>query len=87
MIDVSYQRFGKLVALERAEYGGKGRPQKWCFWCADCGTKAVHALRDVQAGGVKCECEHPTWPFPKSLDRNGVPTSPYWRALAETNAP
>lgn len=53
-LDISGERYGRLVAVERAE--SPSRRTKWLFEC-DCGAKVVRGLEQVRAGMTRsCGC-------------------------------
>lgn len=55
-IDLTNQRFGKLLVIERAE--NKGRRVAWLCQC-DCGKKKIVTTRDLRAGDTNsCGCLH-----------------------------
>lgn len=51
-LDVTGQRYGRLIAIRREP--GKGNP--W-LWRCDCGTEIIRAVIIVRSGGIKsCGC-------------------------------
>jgi hypothetical protein len=54
-IDISGQKFGKLIALEKAEPGKGGKSRWWCL-CI-CGARKVVAARLLLDGASRsCGC-------------------------------
>jgi hypothetical protein len=54
LVDVSWQRFGKLIALYPVSIGGSGT--RWLCRC-DCGNTSVVLIGNLNAGAVKsCGC-------------------------------
>jgi hypothetical protein len=52
--DITFERFGRLVAMERVGY--KGRASRWLCDC-DCGTQKVIALSSLTRGATNsCGC-------------------------------
>ncbi len=55
LLDVTGERYGRLVALEKLPYN-QGRQVLW-RWRCDCGNVVAHALAAVRHGGtVSCGC-------------------------------
>ena len=58
MLDVTGERYGRLVALRRVDKKYKNRGHYWAFQC-DCGNVKEYPLNSVRAGLVKsCGCLH-----------------------------
>ena len=56
LIDLTGQRFGRLVVIERAE--NKGEKVRWLCQC-DCGNTVLVATNGLRNGGTKsCGCLH-----------------------------
>ena len=54
-VDLSGQRFGRLVVCDIAERGGAGVAVKWRCLC-DCGNTAVIASNNIKKGQQSCGC-------------------------------
>lgn len=57
-IDITGQRFGRLVALEIVDYYGKTRIKRWRCQC-DCGNTVNVLMTSLRAGKtLSCGCMH-----------------------------
>lgn len=57
-IDLTGQRFGRLVVLERSFNGRDGRGTAWLCRCK-CGTHLISYTRDLRSGNTRsCGCLH-----------------------------
>lgn len=82
-LDITGQRFGRLVAIRRVE--NKGRRTRWLFTC-DCGVETEQLLEPIRAGYTRsCGCLRKDVTAARSLThghrrgRKSTPTLKAWQ--------
>ena len=70
LIDITGQRFGKLVVISRHPVNLRKNCPSWVCIC-DCGTETVKVGQDLRAGCVKsCGCS--SYELTRKKDRKSV---------------